>query len=208
MAERLRPVGSPRQRILHATAASVRQKGYRAVTVTDIVSAARISRRSFYNEFPSKADAFIATYERGFEQAIAACAPAFFAERAWPERVWHAAQAFNRFLLREPLIAYLGFVHCYAVGPRFTRRVHDTQLAFTMFLEDGYRQRRESQSLSRACSSLTASAIFEAGFQRLRCGSSLQITQLQPLAVYIALVPLIGRDEAGTFLMAKLSAAE
>jgi AcrR family transcriptional regulator len=205
-ANSLRPTGTPRQRILQATAATVREKGYRDVTVADIVAAAGVSRRTLYNEFPSKADAFMATYEHGFEQAIAACAPAFFARRSWPERVWHAAQAFNRFLLREPLIAYLGFVQCYAVGPRFTRRVHDTQLAFTMFLEDGYRQRREAQSLSRACSSLTASTIFEAGFQRLRCGPSLQVRQLQPLAVYIALAPFIGRDEAGAFLMTKLSA--
>jgi AcrR family transcriptional regulator len=205
-AENSRPVGTPRERILRATAATVRQKGYRDVTVTDIVAAAGISRRGFYNEFSGKADAFIATYEHGFEQAIAACAPAFFARRAWPERVWHAAQAFTRFLFQEPLVAYLGFVECYAAGPNFAERVHDTQLAFTMFLEDGYRQRPEAQALSRACSSLTASAIFEAGFQGLRCGSTVQVTQLQPLAVYLALAPFIGRDEAGEFVLGKRAA--
>jgi AcrR family transcriptional regulator len=204
-AEKFRPSGTPRQRILNATAATVREKGYRAVTVADIVAAAGVSRRGFYNEFPSKAAAFMAAYELGFEQAIAACAPAFFASREWPERVWDAAQAFSRFLFREPLIAYLGFVECYAAGPGFAGRVHDTQLAFTLFLEDGYRQCRSARSLSRACSSLTASTIFEAGFQGFRLGSSVYATQMQPLAVYIALVPFIGMGEAGRFVARKLS---
>jgi len=188
-----KPVGPPRKRILHAIAATVRHKGYRDLTVADIVSAARVSRRSFYNHFASKADAFTSAYEYGFEQAITVCAPAFFARKVWPERVWHAAQAFSRFLSREPLIAYLGFVECYAVGPRFAGRVHDTQLAFTLFLEEGYRQRPQAPALSRACSALTASTIFEAGFQGLRREAGLHIRGLQPLAVYIALAPFIGR---------------
>jgi AcrR family transcriptional regulator len=205
---RFRPTGSPRERILHATAATVRQKGYRAVTVTDIVSAARISRRSFYNQFPSKADAFIATYEHGFEQAIAACAPAFFAERAWPERVGHAAQAFNPVSLARAADRIPRFRPVLRSRPAFYAAVHDTQLAFTMFLEDGYRQRCEAQSLSRACSSLTAATIFEVAFRGIRSGSSLRVAQMQPLAVYIALVPFVGRDEAGAFVVRELSARD
>ncbi|HEV2944015.1 MAG TPA: TetR/AcrR family transcriptional regulator [Solirubrobacteraceae bacterium] len=203
-----RPTGSSRERIMRATAASIREDSFRAITVSDIVARARVSRRGFYNEFASKADAFMAAYEYGFQQSLAAAAPAFFDSREWRERVWDAAQAFTRFLLREPLISYLGFVECYAAGPGFAGRVHDTQLAFTMFLEDGYRQSAKAGSLSRVCSALTASAIFEAGFQGLRSGSSLQVRRMQPLAVYIALVPFIGRDEAGAFVASKLAAKE
>ena len=199
------PSGRPRERILRATAATIREKGYQAVTVADIVGAAGVSRRTFYNEFSSKADAFIATYEQGFQQTLAACTPAFFTPRAWPERVWHSARAFTQLMVREPLIAYLGFVECYALGPSFARRVHDTQLAFTLFLEDGYRQRAEAHSLSHAYSALTAAAIFEAGFQASLCGPSHNIWRFQPLAVYVALAPFIGVDEAGEFVEGKLS---
>jgi AcrR family transcriptional regulator len=204
----MRPTGSSRERIMRATAASIREGSFRAVTVSDIVARARVSRRGFYNEFASKADAFMAAYEYGFQQSLSAAAPAFFDSREWRERVWDAAQAFTRFLLREPLISYLGFVECYAAGPGFAGRVHDTQLAFTMFLEDGYRQSPKAGSLSRVCSALTASAIFEAGFQGLRSGSSLQVRRMQPLAVYMALVPFIGRDAAGEFVASKLAAKD
>jgi AcrR family transcriptional regulator len=200
-----RPPGSARERILRATAATIREKGYRDITVADIVTAAGVSRRGFYNLFRSKSDAFTAVYEHAFQQTLAACTPAFFTPREWPERVWHGAQAFTGFFSSEPLFAHIGFVECYATGPGFAPRVHDTQLAFTLFLEDGYRQRPEAQSLSRACSVLTATAVFELGFQVSRRGPGVYLRAMQPLAVFIALAPFIGIAEAGQFVAGKLS---
>jgi AcrR family transcriptional regulator len=199
------PRGSPHERILRATAQTIRERGYRRVTVADIVAAAGVSRRAFYGAFPSKADAAIAAYEYGFEATVAACTPAFLGAAEWPERVWSSALAFTRFLSSEPLFAYLGFVQCYALGPRFASRVDHTQLAFSIFLEEGYRQRPEARSPSRACSALAVATIFEAGFQGSRHGSGLYIRRLQPLAVYVALAPFIGADEAGRFVMARLA---
>jgi AcrR family transcriptional regulator len=201
----LRPSGKPRERILRASAALVRERGYRGVTVADIVATAGVSRRLFYNEFASKADAFIAAYELAFERTVAACTPAFFSSGTWPERVWLSGQAFTGFLAREPLFAYLGFVECYAIGPGFVPRVHDTQLMFTFFLEEGYRQRSRARSLSRSCGALAATTIFELAFQGSRRGTSSQLRRLQPLAVYIALAPFIGPDAAGAFVTSKVS---
>jgi AcrR family transcriptional regulator len=201
-----RACGAPHERILRATATTIRAKGYRDIAVADIVAAAGVSRRGFYNEFSSKADAFVATYEHVFQQAVAACAPAFFLSAPWTERVWHAAQAFTGFFSSEPLFAYLAFVECYALGPAFAPRVHDMQLAFTLFLEEGYRQRVQAQPPSRTCLALTAAAIFEAGFHGIRRGQSLYLRRMQPLAVYIALTPFIGLDDAGAFVIGKLSA--
>jgi AcrR family transcriptional regulator len=61
------PRGTTRERILRATAATIREKSYREITVADIVSAAGVSRRVFYNLFQSKADAFKAVYEHAFQ---------------------------------------------------------------------------------------------------------------------------------------------
>jgi AcrR family transcriptional regulator len=198
--------GSGRERILRATALAIRAKGYPAVSVADIVAAAGVSRRRFYNEFPAKADAVKAAYELAFRGQLAETAPAFFSRREWRERVWHGARAFTGWMSREPLLAYLGLVECYAVGPSFTPRVHDTQLAFTLFLEDGYRQRPQAESLPRACSMLTATTTFELAFQASRRGPRFDVRQVQPLAVYVCLAPFIGPDEAGEFVTRKLSA--
>jgi AcrR family transcriptional regulator len=198
--------GTQRERIIAATAGIVREVGARGITVADIVAVAGVSRRSFYNEFRNRSDALIATYEHAFQETLAACTPAFFAPRAWPERVWHGSEAFSRFLMREPLLAYIGFVECYAIGPGFAPRVHDTQLAFTLFLEEGYRQRPEAASLSRACSTFIAAGIFEAGFQAIRRGPQF-LRRMQPLGVYMALAPFIGSEAAEAFVTDKLAGA-
>jgi AcrR family transcriptional regulator len=198
-----RPRGSARERIIHGTALSIRAKGYQAITVSDIASAAGVSRRRFYNEFPSKAHAFIAAYELAFQRVLAACTPAFFGSRVWAERVWQAAREFTAFVAREPLLAYLGLVECYALGPDFNLRVHDTQLAFTLFLEDGYRQREHAEALPRAFSALTSATIFEVAFGATR-RSAADVRRYQPLAVYIALAPFVGLDEAGEFVLDRL----
>lgn len=197
-------LGTTRERILRATIETIATKSYRDVSVEDIVGVARVSRRAFYNQFPSKADAFIASYEDGFQHTLSACTPAFFNARAWPERVWNAAQALTGLLARDPWIAYLGFVDCHAIGPRFAPRVHDTQLAFTLFLEDGYRARPEAQSPSRAWLALTVMAVIELGFQVSRRNPSMALRGVQPLAVYITLAPFIGLDDACEFVNGKI----
>lgn len=201
----IRIEGSARERIVRGTALVIRAKGYHAITVADIVAAARVSRRGFYNEFSSKEAAFIATYEYGFQQSVAACSPAFLSANGWRERVWDGGLAFTSFVAREPLIASLGFIECYALGPSYTPRVHDTQLAFTLFLEDGYRQRPQAEGLSRSISDLAAATIFELAFQASRRGPAFDIRGCQPLAAYIALAPFIGKEEAGEFVIGKLS---
>jgi AcrR family transcriptional regulator len=184
---------------------AIAEKTYRAVTLTDTVTAAARSRRSFYNQFSSKAAAFIAAYEHAFEQMLAVCTPAFFSSVPWPERVWRSMLASTSFLARQPGFAYIGFVECHALGGSFAQRVHETQLAFTLFLEEGYRQRDDAQPLSRSTAALTAIAIAEVGFRTTRGSPGLYIRRMQPLAAYIALAPFIGSENAGRFVMGKVS---
>ncbi len=205
--EGLRPAGSARERILRGTALAIRAKGYHAITVQDIASAAGVSRRRFYDEFRCKVEAYIAAYEHGFQKVMAASAPAFFSPGSWRERVWQGGTAFTSFMAREPLIAHLGFIECYALGPEYTLRVHDTQLAFTLFLEEGYRERPEAEVLSRAQAKLAAATIFELAFQASRRGPRFDLRRCQPLAVYVALAPFIGVEDAVAFVTGKLSAS-
>jgi AcrR family transcriptional regulator len=196
-----------RVRISRATAATVRERGLHAVTVADIATAAGVSRRGFYNEFPNKTAAFIGAYEYAFEQALSACAPPFFGTGSWPERVWESARAFTGFLAREPDLCYLGFVESFAAGREFSKRVNETQLAFTLFLEEGYRQQGTAGSGSRATAALTAVTIAEVGFHAARAAPGLATRRIMPLAVYVALAPFIGLDPAGDLVAEELAAS-
>lgn len=57
-----------RRRIETALAALTREQGYRATTVSHVVSRAGIARNTFYENFPSKEGAFLSLLRRGFEE--------------------------------------------------------------------------------------------------------------------------------------------
>src|ERR1700743_468487 len=48
-----------RQRLLDGLAASITERGYRASTVADIVRHAKTSKRTFYDQFPSRDEFFL-----------------------------------------------------------------------------------------------------------------------------------------------------
>ncbi len=194
---------SPRERLLRATAVVILNKGYRAATVADIVATAGVSRRSFYDHFSGRKAAFLESYEFAFAQTIKAVVPPFFGSAGWPQRVWDSAQAFTGFFAAEPAFAHLGFVECYALGADLHTRLRETQLAFTFFLDDGFKNQRVGPppDVFVQC---TAFAIFEGGFQATRAGPSRHMRRMQPLAVYVALTPFIGAEAAGRFVASQL----
>lgn len=56
-----------RERFTHAFAELILERGYRRVTVGDVVAAARSSRSGFYECFANKEDAFLALLTEGFD---------------------------------------------------------------------------------------------------------------------------------------------
>jgi AcrR family transcriptional regulator len=62
---------SQRQRLLDAVLDVVGERGYAAVTVADITTAAGVSRTTFYEQFRNKLDAFLTAYD-GFGHAFLA----------------------------------------------------------------------------------------------------------------------------------------
>src|SRR5439155_260785 len=63
---------SQRARLLAAMANVVAAKGYAATTVADVVSAAGVSRSTFYELFASKEACFLDAYNQGVEDLLRA----------------------------------------------------------------------------------------------------------------------------------------
>jgi AcrR family transcriptional regulator len=194
-----------RERILHATADTIRAKGYTEITVADITAAAGISRETFYTYFPGKREAFLATRNLVFEQAVAASAGAFFtASTTWPERVWDSALAFAHFALARPSFAHFGYVETYALGRESTAATDEGLLAFTIFLADGYRWRAEAAHVSRLAAQAIACAMMELSAYYVRHERGEELWGLLPLVVYTILTPFMGIDAANDFIDRKL----
>src|ERR1700743_3898966 len=76
-----------RARIVNALAEETMDRGYRAVTVADIVRRAGIARNTFYDNFASKEDCFLATQDYGVEESLARIVEAASGVETWEERL-------------------------------------------------------------------------------------------------------------------------
>lgn len=122
-----------RERLIRAIIAAVAENGYAAVTISDVVQRAKVSRAAFYAHFDSKEECFLAATREGgqlmVDHIIAAtrALPAL----ADPEEVLQAAVgALLGFLTAEPEFARVFYVEMGAAGARALDRIDTARYRF------------------------------------------------------------------------------
>ncbi len=196
-----------RQRILDAVALLSREKGYAAMTVGDLAAAAHVTREVFYELFRGKEDAFLAAQALGLQESVARTAGEFFGAAAWPDRVWSGSQAMLGYMMEQPGLVFVNLVESYAAGAAAIRRTFDNQMAYTLFLEDGYRQRPEAEHLPHLCSEAIGGAILELMRRQVVDSGIARLMELVPQSVYVVLAPFIGPVAAIELVEAKVAEA-
>lgn len=136
-------VPTPRQRILRATADSVRDHGFRGASITDIVRRAQISRRTYYDCFPDRESCLLELFElvqSAFRaQMQAAVDPAL----PWRERVTASFDRYLETITLEPRLAVAFIQEMSALGEQgSTRSWEDLNLIAGLLLDlvDGIRE--------------------------------------------------------------------
>jgi len=103
-----------RSRLLEGMAHAVAAKGYAETTIADIVREAGVSRRTFYEQFSTKAECLVALYDAASRNALKVLREAIDPARDWESQVERAtgaylgAMAANPVLLRTLYIEILG----------------------------------------------------------------------------------------------------
>jgi AcrR family transcriptional regulator len=185
-----------RLRILYAAARLAEQKGYAGTTVAEITKLASVEGSTFYRLFADRQEAFSAVLELGFQQMMDVTARGFFAGQGWPERSWEAARALTQLLDANPLVANLGFVEAYAVGPGAVQRIEDNHTAFMFFLQEGLLQQPEREPPSRVAMEAIVAGIFEIIYLQVRKRGKQQLATLVPHIVHLWLTPFMGSAAA------------
>jgi AcrR family transcriptional regulator len=193
-----------RLRILYAAARMAEQKGYTATTVADITKLASVDGRVFYRHFADKQDAFAGVHELGFQQVMDVTAKAFFAADGWALRSWEAGRALTQLLQDNPLVAHVGFVEAYAVGPGAVQRVEDSHTAFMFFLQEGLMYSPQATPPSRVAMEAIISAVFEIVYLQARRRGDLRIAAMLPDIAHLWLTPFLGNEAADAFIDAQL----
>jgi AcrR family transcriptional regulator len=107
-----------RARLLDAVARVVAERGFAAATVSDIVSAARVSRSTFYALFESKERCFLEAYRHGVDVMLGQVREAVRdAAGGWRAQLRAGVRAYLATLAADPGFARAYLLEVHAAGP-------------------------------------------------------------------------------------------
>jgi len=115
-------VEAQRRRMLLAVAEAMAADGYTATSVADVIERAGVSRETFYQQFSSKLDCFLAAFDAGGELLLAGMQEQFATGGEPLERLEGALRAYLETIAANPMFARLFLVESVAAGPRAIER--------------------------------------------------------------------------------------
>ena len=185
-----------RARIVAALAEETMEKGYRAVTVADIVRRAGIARNTFYDNFSSKEDCFLATQDFAVEESLARVVEAASEADGWEARTAAGLGAFLKYVSDEPALARTCIVEALSAGDAAQERYEQSLQAFIPLLQLGREDSPFGDDLPETLEETVIGGIFWVIYQRIVQGQTEQIETLLPDLVDFALTPYIGAESA------------
>jgi AcrR family transcriptional regulator len=185
-----------RARIVAALAEETMDRGYRAVTVADIVRRAGIARNTFYDNFASKQDCFLATQDFAVEESLQRVVDAAGEEESWEARLAAGLGAFLKYVASEPALARTCIVEALSAGPAAQERYEQSLQAFVPLLRTGREYSEHGDELPETLEETIIGGIFWVIYQRIVLGEAAEIETLLPDLVDFALTPYIGAESA------------
>lgn len=157
-----------RDRLMLAMAESLIEKGFANTVVADIVKRARVSRRTFYEEFGDRGDCFLALCERATELEREVIEAAADPSLPWVEQATRAIDSYFALMATEPRLTHAMLFEIYALGERGIAGHRDVHHLFTEQLVALARRSRENGAEIREIDYATAAAVVGAIYQLLQ----------------------------------------
>jgi AcrR family transcriptional regulator len=159
-----------RARILSAAAHAAAELGYAEMSVEAIIARAGVSRRTFYEHFRNKEDAFFAAYDAAVHQLARHIRRAYLNETTARERMRAGIGAFLQFLAGGPEFARMCIVEVLAAGPRAIARRNEAMRMFAEIIEDNIHELVPSCRRPALTAETIVGGIHEAVFSRILAG--------------------------------------
>lgn len=137
--------GSFRERLIGGLAASIQERGFRDTKIADIVRHARTSRRTFYAEFASREECYVALLEAMNEALRERIAAAVDPAAPWEAQVRQAVVAYVETVASEPAVTVSWIRELPALGAlgrQVQRRAMDVLAGLLFELAAGEQFRR------------------------------------------------------------------
>jgi AcrR family transcriptional regulator len=182
--------------MLQAMIEVVSERGYGDTRVVDVIELAGVSRKTFYEQFSSKEECFLATYDtllvnllgdtvRGFESKPRA---------PWAERVAAGLLELLVHLAEHPDEARFAIVEVFAAGPKALARRDAALRQFSGFLDGG---RAETEVELPGLTSLSvAGGVNELLYSEILHGSADRLPSRLPDLIFWVVLPYLGPERA------------
>jgi AcrR family transcriptional regulator/DNA-binding MarR family transcriptional regulator len=185
-----------RTRIIDATIEALLERGHADLTVSAIITRARLSRKTFYDAFENRDACFTAVVEQIYTRAASSIIAAYTAEKHWLSATRSALGALLHMIDEEPGLARVWFLHAPA-GPKESvdHRMHvATTLAQTL-------ERNATSQIRQGHSGhLTAEMVVGGATHvissRLASDSNEPVIQLLGELMYMIALPYLGMTRA------------
>ncbi len=125
-----------RRRMLAAMVAAVAEKGYGPVAVSDVVSRARVSRATFYEQFADKTDCFLAAFHACAENLASTTRDGITGDLTPRQRVRATFDSYLGGLAAFPEGARVCLVEAHAAGPAAAEARREIQQPFAALVRD------------------------------------------------------------------------
>ncbi|MGH2847196.1 MAG: TetR/AcrR family transcriptional regulator, partial [Thermoleophilaceae bacterium] len=187
-----------RERILAAVADVISAASYAEMTVEDVIAGAGVSRRTFYEHFQNKEEAFLAAYDEAAARLLDAVRTAYESRAGFAERMRAGIEAFLGLLAANPAFARMCIVEVMAAGPEAVQRRNGAMAAFAAMIEQNALELLGDPPPSALTAETVVGGIYDVIYTRILEGEIAQLPALAPDLVYAGLLPYVGPDAAET----------
>jgi AcrR family transcriptional regulator len=188
-------VANQRDRILDAVMIVVSERGYAAMRIEDVIAVAGVSRRTFYDHFANKEEAFLAAYVLVVRQLTAAVGSAFATGESWSSRVSRGLAVFLQLLAGEPALARVCIVEVLAAGPNALALRAASLESFREFIApaDGAGMPAQTTALT---AQTVIGGVYEVIYSRVIENRTHELPSLMPELLHAVLLPFVGPEIA------------
>jgi AcrR family transcriptional regulator len=188
-----------RSRMLTAAVQAVEDVGYTHMTVAQVISRAKVSRKTFYDVFVDREDCFLAAFEYAVAQTRAVVVDAYEDESSWRERIRAAMERLLTFMDEEPGLARLCVVEALAAGPRVLESRSQVLGELAKAIDRG-RKAGSGQNPTAVTAEGVVGAVFAVLHARLLEGSREPLVNLLAPLMSIVVLPYLGGRAASAEL--------
>jgi len=185
-----------RQRILDAIADVAGLAGYSAMSVEEIIGAAGVSRRTFYDHFNDKEDAFLAALDATSREMLDRVRTASDASETFGGCVRDCLAAFLEFVAEKPRYAEILIVEVLAAGPAAVACRNELMQTVTEMLRRGAARAAKGGRPPELTAETIIGGIYEVVYSRVLQGREAMLPALLPDLAYSMLLPYLGHEQA------------